>query len=126
MSITDDNIDPTIADVTDQEITHAIGGELRRARQSIGWSRPELISHMKTRMPVNTYACYEQGIRPCSIPRLVEICQALETDAADLLGRALQTLGLRPASPRCTVDEFDARLRALEDVLFPDRRKGEL
>jgi hypothetical protein len=45
---------------------------------------------MPSEMPVNTYACYEQGIRQCSIPRLVEICQTLGVAAPELLALALQ------------------------------------
>ena len=89
-----DNNSPSVGDDTDQAIVRAIGEELRRARTSAGWTRPELIKHMKTRIPVNTYAGYEQGIRQCSIPRLVEICQALGVSAPELLGLALQRLEL--------------------------------
>ncbi len=90
----DEDSDQTVVDEIDQSIVRAIGAELRRARANAGWSRPELIKHMQTRIPVNTYACYEQGIRQCSIPRLVEICQALRVSAPELLGLALQRLEL--------------------------------
>jgi transcriptional regulator with XRE-family HTH domain len=89
-----DDIDRTITGDIDQAIVQAIGEELRRARANAGWSRPELVEHMQTRIPVNTYACYEQGIRQCSIPRLVEICQALRVSVPELLGLALQRLEL--------------------------------
>ncbi len=74
----------------DQALVRAIGRELQRARVSVGWSRPELVSRMRSQVPVNTYACYEQGIRQCSIPRLYEICQALDVDVLELLALALQ------------------------------------
>ena len=109
-----DDTDQAIVDDIDRAIVRAIGEELRRARMSEGWSRPELIKRMKTRIPVNTYAGYEQGIRQCSIPRLVEICQALDTDmdAPELIGRALQRLGLRRATTRC---DLGALLRTIEN-----------
>ena len=88
-----DDSDQTIAE-TDQAIIQAIGDELRRARTSAGWTRPELVKRLKPRIPVNTYACYEQGIRPCPIPRLVQICQTLGVDAGDVLSLALQRLEL--------------------------------
>lgn len=88
-----DDSDQTIAE-TDQAIIQAIGDELRRARNSAGWTRPDLVNRLKPRIPVNTYACYEQGIRPCPIPRLVQICQALGVSAASLLSLALQRLEL--------------------------------
>lgn len=81
-----------LADGDDQAIVKAVGEELRRARACVGWSRPELVRRMRTRIPVNTYACYEQGIRQCSIPRLIEICEALGVSVPELLSLALQRL----------------------------------
>lgn len=92
MAEVSDGIERVIAGEIDQAVVRAIGEELRRARASVGWSRPELIKHMQTPIPVNTYACYEQGIRQCSIPRLVEICQTLGVSVLELLGLALQRL----------------------------------
>lgn len=94
MAAVKDDIDRVVTGEIDQAIVQAIGEELRRARANVGWSRPELVEHMQTRIPVNTYACYEQGIRQCSIPRLVEICQALRVSVPELLGLALQRLEL--------------------------------
>jgi transcriptional regulator with XRE-family HTH domain len=90
--VNDDN--QVTADEVDHLIVRAIGEELRRARTSAGWSRPDLVKRMKSQVPVNTYACYEQGIRQCSIPRLFEICQALDVNVLDLLGLAFQRLEL--------------------------------
>ncbi|GAB3441836.1 helix-turn-helix domain-containing protein [Actinophytocola sediminis] len=87
-----DDTDHAPADPTDQAIVRAIGEELRRARGSAGWSRPELIKRMKTPVPVNTLAGYEQGIRACPTARLVEICLALDINVTELLGLALQRL----------------------------------
>ena len=94
MTVVNDDTYEAMADNADQAIIQAIGAELRRARGQVGWSRPELVKRMKTRVPVNTYACYEQGIRQCSIPRLVEICQALDVNVSELLSLALQRLEL--------------------------------
>jgi transcriptional regulator with XRE-family HTH domain len=76
----------------DHRIVQAIGEELRRARTAAGWSRPQLVKRVKSRVPVNTYACYEQGIRQCSVPRLLELCDALGVAATELIGLALQRL----------------------------------
>lgn len=89
----DDAIQTTVDDV-DGAIVRAVGEELRRVRTGAGWSRPELVKRMKKRVPVNTYACYEQGLRQCSIPRLVEICQVLGVSALEVLGLAFQRLEL--------------------------------
>jgi transcriptional regulator with XRE-family HTH domain len=71
-------------------IDRAVGIELRRLRKQRGWSRPELMRRIGKGWPVNTYACYEQGIRACSIARLVEICDGLEASPADVLAAALE------------------------------------
>jgi transcriptional regulator with XRE-family HTH domain len=89
-----DDTDQAPVDATDRAIIRAVGEELRRARTGAGWSRPELIKRMKTPVPVNTYACYEQGIRGCSIPKLFEICDALGVNVGDLIGLAFQRLKL--------------------------------
>lgn len=101
-------------DSADQVLMRAIGDELRQARMSAGWSRPDLVERLPTRTPVNTYACYEQGIRQCSIPRLVEICQVLGTSAPELLGSALRGLGLNSGRY-----EDLLLLRALRGLLVP-------
>lgn len=94
VTTTNDNVDAAMVNDLDQTIVRAIGEELRRARASAGWTRPQLVRCMTTRIPVNTYAGYERGIRQCSIPRLVEICQALGVDVAELIELALQRLEL--------------------------------
>jgi transcriptional regulator with XRE-family HTH domain len=90
--VNDDN--QVTADDIDHLIIRAIGEELRRARTSAGWSRPDLVKHIKSPVPVSTYGCYEQGTRQCSIPRLFEICQAMDVNLLDLLGLAFQRLEL--------------------------------
>lgn len=78
----------------DRQIAQAIGLELRRVREQRGWTRPEFVKKIKTSTPVNTYACYEQGIRQCSIPHLIMICDALEVSVRTLLHLAFQRMGL--------------------------------
>jgi transcriptional regulator with XRE-family HTH domain len=131
----EDDTEQVIVDDAEQAIVRAVGEELRRARTSAGWSRPELVKRMKKRVPVNTYACYEQGIRQCSIPRLVEICQVLGVSALELLGLAFQRLELEMEEAMVRIDlrkvvEDDrdelsqlrrwARSRIKEDALTAD------
>ena len=104
MTDDEDDTGQVIVDATEQAIVRAVGEELRRARTSVGWSRPELVKRLKKRVPVNTYACYEQGIRPCSIPRLIEICQALGVSALELLGLAFQRLELEMEESMVRID----------------------
>jgi transcriptional regulator with XRE-family HTH domain len=87
---------------TDDQIVRAVGEQLRRARVNRGWSRPEFVKQMPTTMPINTYAGYEQGIRQCSIPRLVEICQVLGVSAPKLLESALRSVEVAEVTcPTC-------------------------
>lgn len=138
MVAVNNDTDEAVEDGIDQAIVRAVGEELRRARAHAGWSRPELIKHMRTRIPVNTYACYEQGIRQCSIPRLVEICQALRVGVPALLGLALQRLeldleesGVQIDLRKVARDEREelhalrrwARNRMEEDALTADSRE---
>ncbi len=76
-------------DVSGRVITRALGEELRRVRESVGWSQAELAQRMPTELHVKTLATYEQGARQCTVPRLVEICRTLGVTAPDVLGRAL-------------------------------------
>lgn len=76
----------------DQAIVMAIGEELTRVRQALGWSRPELLRRLPIEMPVNTYACYETGLRACPTFRLVDICRALGEDVGEFMNRALERI----------------------------------
>lgn len=55
-------------------------------------TRPEFVSKMHTDTPVNTYACYENGIRPVSIARLVEICAVSGASASDVIDAVVQAV----------------------------------
>lgn len=50
------SVDETDVDDADQGIFRAIDEELRRARDKVGWSCPQLVAHLQADMPVNTYA----------------------------------------------------------------------
>jgi hypothetical protein len=80
--------------IDDDTIVKAVGAELTRVRRSLGWSRRILMSRLRDELgvdiPVNTYACYEQALRPCPIPRLVLFCRAMGVDPSEVLGLALQ------------------------------------
>jgi transcriptional regulator with XRE-family HTH domain len=77
-------------EVADRAITKAIGEQLRRVREDVGWSQSELAARIPSGLHVKTLATYEQGVRQCSVVRLVEICRTLGVAAPDLLGLALQ------------------------------------
>ena len=71
-------------------ITQAIGKEIRRVREHLGWTRGTVVTRMSRTISVQTLANYEYGIRPCTVEMLVEICQPMGVSAADVLGLALQ------------------------------------
>src|SRR5262245_53274681 len=71
-------------------ITEAVGEELRRVRERLGWTRSAVIERMSDDLSVQALAHYEKGVRPCTVARFVSICKALRVSAADVLGLALQ------------------------------------
>lgn len=70
--------------------TRALGEELRRVREHVGWSQSELVARMPSRLHVKTLATYEQGVRHCSVVRLLEVCRTVGSPAPDVLGRAMR------------------------------------
>lgn len=83
----------------DALVVTAVGEELRRARGAAGLRQGEAAD--KIGIPRNTYSCYEQGIRPCSIPRLMQICQIFEADPGQLVNRASRRVYGTKTCPCC-------------------------
>lgn len=83
---------------SDESLIKAVGEELRAIRDERGMTRPQLIDRLERPMPVNTYACYEQGIRPVPVPQLARICRALEVPLPELMERALRRAGWKQAA----------------------------
>ena len=94
--------------VTDSSVNRAIGDELRRVRDDLGWTRGEVVGRMSSDISVQTLANYENGLRPCTVPRLVEICEALEVPTPALVALALQRISVEPGT-----DTFQIDLRAV-------------
>lgn len=88
-----DSVDP-LADATeeqlDKEISRAIGDELRRAREALGWSQRQLVARLPSGIGERTLLSYEHGARNFSFLRFLELCRALGVDAPSLVRRALQ------------------------------------
>lgn len=68
----------------------AIGAELRRARDTIGWTRAELAARLPFDIHVQTIAGYERGSVQCTVTRFIELCQAMGVSAPDVLAWAMQ------------------------------------
>jgi transcriptional regulator with XRE-family HTH domain len=75
--------------ITGRTFTRALGEELRRTRERAGWSQSDLVARMPSHLHVKTLATYEQGIRQCTVVRLLEICWATGACAPDVLARAM-------------------------------------
>lgn len=76
--------------VSDKAISRAVGEELRRGREAIGWTRAQLVARLPSGICDRTLLSYEHGTRHLTVLRLVEVCRVLEVGASHLLGLALQ------------------------------------
>lgn len=108
-------------EVTEGAVNRAIGDELRRVRDGRGWTRGMVVDRMSSEISVQTLANYEYGSRPCTLPRLVEICEALDVSTPSLVALALQRIAVEPDANNVHVD-----LRAVvedEDVTYQSLRQ---
>lgn len=91
-------------DTAERAIARALGEEIRRSREAQGFNRAQLAERMSTEISAQALANYEYGIRQFSVVRLVEICDALNVPATDLLGLALQRAEIHPYTGHIQVD----------------------
>jgi transcriptional regulator with XRE-family HTH domain len=75
---------------TDTAARRAIGEELRRARDTLGWTRAELAARLPFGVHVPTLAGYERGVVQCSSNRFIMLCQTMGVSAPDVLAWAMQ------------------------------------
>jgi transcriptional regulator with XRE-family HTH domain len=71
-------------------IARAIGEELRRVREGVGWSRGQLVAQLPSGIGDRTLLSYEHGTRHLTVLRLIELCHPLGIAAPMLLNQALQ------------------------------------
>jgi transcriptional regulator with XRE-family HTH domain len=110
--------------VTERAVNCAIGDELRRVRDGRGWTRGKVVELMSSDISVQTLANYESGIRPCTLPRLVDICEALEVSTPALVALALQRIAVEPDANNVQVD-LRAIIEDKTDDYKPLRRWAE-
>jgi hypothetical protein len=106
----------SVLDLDDDAFEKAVGRELQYLRTTrTGLSRRLFVKTFPGNMPINTYACYEQGIRPCPLARLVVICHALGTTVGQVVENALTSLGKRPevAAGDACLDNIERALTEL-------------
>ncbi len=87
----------TVVDILDLQdektakaVARAIGEELRRAREALGWSRGYLVSRLPSGIGARTLLSYEHGTRHFTMLRFIELCHALNVSTPGLLALALQ------------------------------------
>jgi transcriptional regulator with XRE-family HTH domain len=76
--------------VPDQAISRAIGEEMRRAREAVGWSRGFLVTRLPSGIGARTLLSYEHGTRHLTVLRFIEVCRVLGVDAPHVLCLGLQ------------------------------------
>jgi transcriptional regulator with XRE-family HTH domain len=87
----DDQYTPNpTTDASEKATSRAIGEELRRIRESKGWSRAQLVTLLPSGIGDRTLLSYEHGTRHLTALRLIELCHALGVSAPTLLNQALQ------------------------------------
>jgi len=110
---------------SDKAVDEAIGAELRRIRDGLGLSRPDVVERMQADIHWQSLANYEYGIRPCTVHRLADICAALGVDpgvvvtvALSRASRSPQITGawLGPARRNMVLRLSDGRLLAVDVV----------
>lgn len=74
----------------DHTLSVAIGQELRRTRELLGWSRAQMVEQVPSGISDATLLCYERGTRHPTVIRLVQLGHVLGVDGGTLLSRALQ------------------------------------
>lgn len=78
----------------EKRVATAIGHVLRRLRAERAWTRADLVDRFDDQFHIQTIAGYEQGIRNCTVARLVVLCHALGVSASEALATALAEHGI--------------------------------
>lgn len=81
-------------DAIDTATRKAIGEELRRTRDTIGWTRAELAARLPFSIHIQTLAGYERGAVQCSTSRFTVLCDTMGVSAPDVLAWAMQRAGI--------------------------------
>lgn len=114
--------------LTDRGFATFLGLAVRRARESRGLTRAQLVEKLPSGIGDRTLLSYEHGVRFLSVVRFVEICRAIGVPADEVLGRAsamaddVRNLSLR-VNLRALLRDEDDRFEAVR--LWADRRLDE-
>lgn len=77
-------------EATSTAISRALGDELRRTRESRGWSRAHFVTLLPSRIGDRTLLAYEHGLRQLTVLRLIELSGGLDVPPSTILDQALQ------------------------------------
>jgi hypothetical protein len=88
----------------EEEVSRAVGEEMRRTREVRGWSRGQLVARLPSGIGDRTLLSYEHGTRHLTFLRFLEICWALGVDGPTMARRALQRARIRLAGLPLQVD----------------------
>lgn len=90
--------------LSDGLVSRAVGQELRRVRENLGWSRGDLVSRLPSGIGDRTLLSYEHGTRQLTVVRLIEIGRVVNIDGPTLLRRGLQRARVHVEKLTLTVD----------------------
>ncbi|SDK29597.1 Helix-turn-helix domain-containing protein [Lentzea albidocapillata subsp. violacea] len=97
-----------------------VGRQLREARQRHGRTRKQVAAELSGRISLRSLESYEVGQRPVDLLKFVQICQVVQADPTQVLGRAIEELGV-PEPSSILVDLRDVARDDAAD-LTPLRR----
>jgi transcriptional regulator with XRE-family HTH domain len=94
----------------------AIGEEIKKARESLGWSRLAVVSRLPSGICDRTLLSYEHGTRQMTITRFLEVCKALQLDPANVITWGLQRAKINLENMNISIDV--RKLANDKDVLY--------
>lgn len=71
-----------VDEVANEAFARAIGEELRRAREALGWTRTQMSALLPSGNKDRTLLAYEHGLRQLTPLKLAELSQVLQVDPA--------------------------------------------
>lgn len=74
--------------LSDRAFAKFLGKEIRRARETRGWTRAQMVERLPSGITDRALLSYEHGLRFPSVPRFAEICRVLGAAGSEVLRRA--------------------------------------
>lgn len=95
-------------ELTNAEINRALGIELQEIRKRLGWSKKEVAARMSADASHWTVASWENAKRALTIPKFVDLCEALGVAPSAVMASAMRRCrievdGDSPKRRRCRI-----------------------